>query len=92
MKVIIWSEHNQLFRLSVHTLPMLANTSKVMDGLFVNDLGPAGWLHTATDTGLHGLNLSTFVVFPYLNGINMSVTSLVAWSPKEKDGFCWRRN
>ncbi|CAF1590396.1 unnamed protein product [Didymodactylos carnosus] len=47
--------------------------------MFVTDLAPAGWLYIAADSGLHGLDLSTSMVNPYLNGIDVPVSSL-AWS------------
>jgi hypothetical protein len=65
---------------------VLANTSKITAGLFVNDLGAAGWLYIATNTGIHGLDLSTFMIVPYLNEINVSVSSL-AWSSKRQTIF-----
>jgi hypothetical protein len=55
---------------------VLANISKISAGLFVDDQGAAGWLYIATDTGLHGVDLSTFTILPYINGINVSVSSL----------------
>jgi hypothetical protein len=61
---------------SIDFPPVLANISKISAGLFVEDLGAAGWLYIATDTGLHGLDLSTFTILPYINGINVSVSSL----------------
>ena len=66
--------------------PILANISKIAAGLFVDDIGTKGWLYIGTDTGLHGLDLSTFLVVPYLNQINVSVSSL-AWSSRHKTIF-----
>ncbi|CAF2795018.1 unnamed protein product [Rotaria sp. Silwood2] len=65
---------------------VLANISKVTAGLFINDLGTAGWLYIATDTGFHGLDLSTFIIHPYINEINVSVSSL-AWSSQHRTVF-----
>jgi hypothetical protein len=65
---------------------VLANISKIAAGLFVHDLGAKGWLYIGTDTGLHGLDFSTFQIVPYLNAINVSVSSL-AWSSKHQAVF-----
>lgn len=65
---------------------VLDNVTKINDGLFVEDLGLAGWLYIASDTGLHGLNLANMTISPYLHGINMSVSSL-AWSLKRQTIF-----
>ena len=59
---------------------------KITAGLFVEDLGTAGWLYIATDIGLHGLDLSTFSITPFINEINASVSSL-AWSEKHQTIF-----
>ncbi|CAF1093578.1 unnamed protein product [Rotaria sp. Silwood1] len=64
----------------------LLNTTKITGGLFVEDLGVRGWLYIAADSGLHGLDLLTFMVNPFLNGINVSVSSL-AWSSKRQTIF-----
>ena len=64
----------------------LANISKITAGLFMDDLGTAGWLYIATDTGLHGLDLSTFTIHPYINEINVFVSSL-AWSSQHQTVF-----
>ncbi|CAF3718897.1 unnamed protein product [Rotaria sordida] len=60
---------------------ILLNTKKINNGLFIDDLGHVGWLYIAADSGLHGLDLSTMMIYPYLNAINVSVSSL-AWSSK----------
>jgi ligand-binding sensor domain-containing protein len=65
---------------------VLSNISKITAGLFVNNLGAAGWLYIATNTGLHGLDLSTFITLPYINQINVSVSSL-AWNSKHQTIF-----
>ncbi|CAF3641825.1 unnamed protein product [Adineta steineri] len=62
------------------------NISKIAGGIFVEDLGVAGWLFIATDTGLHGLNLSTFTIVPFVNEIHTGVSSL-AWSSKRQTVF-----
>ncbi|CAF2926710.1 unnamed protein product [Rotaria sp. Silwood2] len=59
----------------------LMNTTKITAGLFVTNLGSTGWLYIASDTGLHGLDLSTFMIVPFLNRINLCTTSL-AWSSR----------
>ncbi|CAF3240544.1 unnamed protein product [Rotaria sp. Silwood2] len=59
----------------------LMNTTKITAGLFVTNLGSTGWLYIASDTGLHGLDLSTFMIVPFLTGINLCTTSL-AWSSR----------
>ena len=64
----------------------LANISNIAAGLFIDDLGTAGWLYMATTTGLHGLDLSTSIIYPYMNEINVSVSSL-AWSSQHKTVF-----
>ncbi|CAF4572605.1 unnamed protein product [Rotaria sp. Silwood2] len=64
----------------------LLNTTKIAGGLFVEDLGDRGWLYFAADSGLHGLDLSTFMINPFLNEINMPVSSL-AWSSKRQTIF-----
>ncbi|CAF3544565.1 unnamed protein product [Rotaria sp. Silwood1] len=64
----------------------LLNTTKITGGLFVEDLGARGWLYFAADSGLHGLDLSTFMINPFLNEINVSVSSL-AWSSKRQTIF-----
>ncbi|CAF3757405.1 unnamed protein product [Rotaria sp. Silwood1] len=64
----------------------LANISNITAGLFIDDLGTAGWLYIATDTGLHGLDLSTFIIHPYINEINVSASSL-AWSSQHQTVF-----
>jgi hypothetical protein len=65
---------------------ILMNTTKINDGLFVTNLGSAGWLYIASDSGLHGLDLSTFMIVPFLNQINVSVSSL-AWSSRRRTIF-----
>jgi hypothetical protein len=65
---------------------ILMNTTKINGGLFVTDLGSAGWLYIASDSGLHGLDLSTFTIFPFLSEINVSVSSL-AWSSRRRTIF-----
>jgi hypothetical protein len=65
---------------------ILKNTTKISGGLFVTDLGSAGWLYIASDSGLHGLDLSTFMIVPFLNQINVSVSSL-AWSSRRRTIF-----
>lgn len=65
---------------------ILANTTKITAGVFVEDLGYAGWLYIAADSGLHGLDLATFAINPYLNGINVPVSSL-AWSSRQQTIF-----
>ncbi|CAF0953004.1 unnamed protein product [Adineta steineri] len=62
---------------------LLANISKITGGLFIDDIGASGWLYIATDIGLHGLDLSTFIIFPYINGINISVSSLARSSSRQ---------
>ena len=54
----------------------LSNVLKINDGLFVDEIGREGWLVIGTDTGLHGLDLSTLTIVPFMNGINESVSSL----------------
>jgi len=65
---------------------VLANILNITTGLFIDDMGTAGWLYIATNTGLHGLDLSTFIIHPYINEINESVSSL-AWSSQHKTVF-----
>ena len=65
---------------------VLANILNITAGLFIDDMGTAGWLYIATNTGLHGLDLSTFIIHPYINEINESVSSL-AWSSQHKTVF-----
>jgi hypothetical protein len=65
---------------------VLANTTRITTGLFVEDLGVAGWLYIGADSGLHRLDLSTFMIDPFLNGIDVSVSSL-AWSSKRQTVF-----
>ncbi|CAF2476547.1 unnamed protein product [Rotaria sp. Silwood2] len=65
---------------------ILLNTTKINDGLFVEDLGLAGWLYIASDSGLHGLDLLTLTIHPYLNEINVSISSL-AWSSQRQAIF-----
>ncbi|CAF2537826.1 unnamed protein product [Rotaria sp. Silwood2] len=64
----------------------LFHTTKINDGLFVEDLGLAGWLYIASDSGLHGLDLLTLTINPYLHEINVSVASL-AWSSQRQTIF-----
>ncbi|CAF2737378.1 unnamed protein product [Rotaria sp. Silwood2] len=73
--------------IKIVTFPsVLSKTTKINDGLFIDDLGHAGWLYIAADTGLHGLDLLTMTVYPYVNSINVSVSSL-AWSLKHQTIF-----
>ncbi|CAF4154423.1 unnamed protein product [Rotaria sp. Silwood2] len=73
--------------IKIVTFPsVLSKTTKINDGLFIDDLGHAGWLYIAADTGLHGLDLLTMTVHPYVNSINVSVSSL-AWSLKHQTIF-----
>jgi hypothetical protein len=65
---------------------VLSNILKITASLFIDDLGATGWLYIATNTGLHGLDLSTFIIIPYINQINVSVSSL-AWSSKHHTIF-----
>jgi hypothetical protein len=65
---------------------VLMNTTKITAGLFVDDLGVAGWLYITADSGLHGLDLSTLIIKPFLNEINVFVSSL-AWSLKRQTVF-----
>jgi hypothetical protein len=64
----------------------LVKTTRITAGLFVEDLGVSGCLYIAADSGLHGLDLSTFIINPFLNEINISVSSL-AWSSKRQTVF-----
>jgi hypothetical protein len=64
----------------------LANILNITAGLFIDDLGTAGWLYIATNTGLHGLDVSTFIIHPYINEINVSVSSL-AWCSQHTTVF-----
>ncbi len=64
----------------------LANITTITAGLFVEDIGAAGWLFIAADSGLHGLDLSKFMISSFLNGINVSVSSL-AWSARRQTIF-----
>jgi hypothetical protein len=64
----------------------LNNTKKITAALFVEDLGVSGWLYIAADSGLHGLDLSTLIINPFINEINVSVSSL-AWSSKRQTIF-----
>ena len=65
---------------------VLSNISTITDGLFIDDLGTAGWLYIASNIGLHGLDLTSFDIHPYINQINESVTSL-ACSSQHKTVF-----
>ncbi|CAF0955472.1 unnamed protein product [Adineta steineri] len=65
---------------------VLVNISDITAGLFIDDLGTAGWLYIATGIGLHGLDLSTFIIYPYINEINETVSSL-AWTSQYKTVF-----
>ncbi|CAF3331636.1 unnamed protein product [Rotaria socialis] len=65
---------------------IMMNITKINAGLFVTDLGIDGWLYIASDSGLHGLDLFTYTIFPFLNQINSSVSSL-AWSSRRKTVF-----
>ena len=65
---------------------VLENISQINAGLFIDHLGVAEWLYIATDIGLHGLDLLTFTITPYINEINVSVSSL-AWSSKHQTVF-----
>ena len=65
---------------------ILMNTTKITTGLFVTNLGSAGWLYIASDSGLHGLDLSTFAIVPFLSGIDICVSSL-AWSSRRRTVF-----
>ncbi len=40
-----------------------------------------GYLYIGSDSGLHSLDLNTFEIIPYINGLNVPVSSL-AWSWK----------
>ncbi len=74
---------------ATETIPFpssLANTTRINAGLFVEVQGAAGWLYIAADSGLHGLDLSTLRINPFLNEINVSVSSL-AWSYKRGTVF-----
>ena len=66
--------------------PFLSNTTRVTSGLLIEDLGVAGWLYIGADSGLHGLDLSTLMIHPFLNEINVYVSSL-AWSYKRQTIF-----
>lgn len=71
------------------SIPFPSDQPKIMKinaGLFVDDLGTAGWMYLATNTGLHGLDLSTFKIVTFINQINVSVSSL-AWSTKHQTVF-----
>lgn len=61
-------------------------TKKISSGLFISDLGSMGYLYIGSDSGLHGLNLQTFEIIPYINGLNVPVSS-IAWSEKYKTIF-----
>ncbi|CAF1545127.1 unnamed protein product, partial [Adineta ricciae] len=65
---------------------VLTRATAIRAGVFIEDFGVAGWLYIATDSGLHGLDLSTFTVMSFINGINVSVSSL-AWSSKRQAVF-----
>lgn len=66
--------------------PVLINTTKINAGLFARDFGDSRWLYIASDTGLHGFDLSTYTIIPFINEINVSVSSL-AWSSRRKTVF-----
>ncbi|CAF3325457.1 unnamed protein product [Rotaria sp. Silwood2] len=65
---------------------ILANISNIGAGLFIDDWGRAGCLYIGTNRGLHGLDLSTLIIHPYINEINESVSSL-AWTSKHRTVF-----
>ncbi|CAF0856268.1 unnamed protein product [Adineta steineri] len=89
IQLILCSQSDATACRVTQTIPfpsVLANISKITASLFVEDLGTAGWLYIATDVGLHGLDLSTFTVNPFLCEINVTVSSL-AWSYKRQTIF-----
>jgi hypothetical protein len=65
---------------------LIKNTRKISSALFIADLGLMGSLYIGSDSGLHALDLNTFEIIPYINEINVSVSSL-AWSWKHQTIF-----
>ena len=89
VQLILCNQSNATSCRIIKSIPFpstLASVRKITAGLFVHDLGAVGWLLIGTDTGLHGLDLSTFTVSPYINGMNVSITSL-AWTEKRQTVF-----
>lgn len=62
------------------------NTTKITTGLFIRDGSQCPWLYFGADSGLHAIDLSSMKVFPYINQINVSVSSL-AWSFRRETLF-----
>jgi hypothetical protein len=73
--------------LVVRTIPfpssLIKNLSKISCGLFIPDLGLNGWLYIGSDSGLYGLDLSTFTIVPFIGQINLPVSSLALSSKHE---------
>jgi hypothetical protein len=65
---------------------MIENTTKISSALFIEDFGSNRWLYIGSDSGLHALNLNTFEILCFVNGINVGVSSL-AWSAKHQTIF-----
>jgi hypothetical protein len=57
---------------------LIERTRKIAFDLFIPDLNSMRYLYVGSDSGL---NLQTFEIIPYINGLNVSVGSL-AWSWK----------
>jgi hypothetical protein len=60
---------------------IIKNTTKIFSALFIEDFGSVNWLYIGSDSGLHALNLNTFELICFVNGINVGVSSL-AWDSR----------
>jgi len=65
---------------------IIKNTTKILSALFIEDFQSMNWLYIGSDSGLHVLNLNTSEIICFVNGINVSVSSL-AWSSKHQTIF-----
>ena len=61
-------------------------TKTITSGMFISDLDSSGSLYIGCDSGLHALDLATFQIIPFVNEINVSISSL-AWSRKHQSVF-----
>lgn len=56
-------------------------TKEIFSSIFINDKGWDGWIYFGSDSGLHGYDLIQRTIYPNVNQLNMSISS-ITWSKK----------
>ena len=55
---------------------LTSKTHRIFSSLFIEEKDEDGWLYIGTDSGLHGVDLHRMLIVPFLNGLNVSISSL----------------